>query len=111
MKPIRALASLVASIAVFAACTLTGPDPDEVLILEIGPTRVECMGAFPQQCLLVRSDSSEDWSYFYDPIEGFTHEEGFLYRVEVLRSRVRNPPADGSSFAYRLIRVLSRTPV
>lgn len=110
MTSARALATLAAALAVLAACTLTGPEPDEVLVLEIGPERVDCMGAFPQQCLLVRSDSSEEWSYFYDHIEGFTYEEGFVYRVEVLRRQIRNPPADGSSVAYRLIRVLSRAP-
>lgn len=41
-------------------------------------------------------------------IEGFDFEEGFRYRIEVERREVADPPADGSSLSYRLLRVLSR---
>lgn len=108
MKRLRALASLAAAVAVLAACGLTGPDRDEMVVLEIGPNLVDCWGPFPRLCMLVRSDPSGEWSFFYDPIEGFEYEEGFVYRVELIRRQVSNPPADGSSVAYRLVRVLSR---
>lgn len=111
MRLLHALATLTVAVSVLVGCGLTGPDPDEIVVFEIGPTTVDCMGEFPQRCMLVRSDPSEEWSFFYGPIEGFTHEEGFLFRVEVLRRKVQNPPADGSSLEYRLIRILSREPV
>jgi hypothetical protein len=60
------------------------------------------------QCLRVRVLPDTSWRLFYDPIEGFTYEEGYRWRLDVERRRVSNPSADGSSLAYRLVRVISR---
>ena len=89
--------------------TLTSAEP-EVLILEVGPETVACVGEMVQRCLQVRAGPEEEWKNFYDPIEGFEHEEGFLYRIEVERTRVPEPLADASSYTYRLLRVLSKEP-
>lgn len=90
-----------------AACGITGPDRD-VITLEIAPNRVPCTGAAPMECLLVRERPGAEWTYFYDHIEGFNHEPGYRYVLRVERREVANPPADGSSVAYRLVRVVSR---
>ncbi len=58
--------------------------------------------------MVVRLGSDTTWTYFYDPIEGFQHEAGFRYRLEVERHTVERPPADGSRFRYRLRRIISR---
>jgi hypothetical protein len=83
----------------------------EVVTLEVGPETVECVGEAVQRCLRVREHPGDAWRNFYDPIQGFTHEEGFLYRLSVLRERVSDPVADQSSFSWRLLRVLSKEPV
>lgn len=59
---------------------------------------------------LVGGDAWGNWQPFYDSIDGFVHEPGFMYDLLVAKRTIRNPPADGSSIAYRLIRILSRTP-
>jgi hypothetical protein len=51
------------------------------------------------------------WRLFYNSIEGFTFEEGYRWRLEVERRRVPNPPADGSSVAYRLVRIVAKEQV
>jgi len=84
-------------------------EPD-VLILEVGPETVECVGEMVQRCLRVRLAPDEAWKNFYDPIEGFEYEEGFLYRIEVERSHVPKPLADASSYEYRLLRIISKEP-
>ncbi len=79
-------------------------------ILEVAPTKVDCVGVAPMKCLLVR-ESGGDWRNFYAPIEGFNFVEGSRYRLQVKVSQVANPPADGSSLRYQLVRVLDKMPV
>ena len=90
-----------------AACGVTNPDR-EVVTLEVAPNRVPCVGEGVQECLLVREPSDREFRYFYETIEGFTHEPGYRYVLRVERREVRNPPVDASNVAYRLVRMLSR---
>ena len=80
------------------------------MTLEVDAHRVACTGEARTQCLRVRVLPDTSWRLFYDRIEGFTYEQGYRWRLEVERRRVPNPPADGSSVAYRLVRVISRQP-
>lgn len=105
----RALATfLYVAVPAVVACGTRHPSAAEVLTLEVGPHMVDCTGEAPRRCLLVRRESEQSWTYFYDTIEGFAHEDGFRYRLEVDRQRVANPPQDGSSYRYRLLRVIVR---
>ena len=84
------------------------PAGAERLTLEVGPTQVSCTGEARTRCLRVRVLPDTAWLRFYDAIAGFRFEEGFRWRLEVERQRVPNPPADGSSLSYRLIRVIAK---
>jgi len=100
---------LVASLlGAVAACDLMGL---------LGPTRrtylvdhhpAECQGEALSLCLLVKEAGDQDYDFMYDGIEGFVHEWGFVYTIEVDEHRVRNPPADGSSVRRVLRRVVSK---
>ena len=94
---------------VLLACGFRGSQGQE-MTLEVAPNTVDCEGQMPQRCLLVRERPEEEWRRFYDRIEGFTHEEGYRYRIPVLRERVTHPLADASAFSYRLLEVLSKEP-
>ncbi len=48
------------------------------------------------------------WQNFYNTIIGFDYLSGYSYRLLVLETKLDNPPADGSSLSYSLIRVLSK---
>jgi hypothetical protein len=50
------------------------------------------------------------WQLFYDPIDGFVYEPAYLYTLRVARRVIVNPPADGSSAAFRLLEILSKVP-
>jgi hypothetical protein len=91
------------------SCSLFEPNDD--LVLYVGAQRVDCVGVGPQKCLLVKEQPQAEWQYFYDSIEGFTHEVGYEYKLLVTRRRIANPPADASSLSYRLVRVLERKSV
>lgn len=83
---------------------------EEILTLEIARNSVPCVGEMTGMCIQVRTPGETEWRKFYDPIEGFRHEEGTAYVLEVGRREVEDPPADGSAFRYRLIRVIDEDP-
>lgn len=102
--PILALVTLSACTS-SASANLDGEE--EILVLEVAPHTVSCVGEMAGRCIQVRGPGEEEWRIFYHTIDGFEHEEGFQYRLRVARREVPNPPADGSAYAYRLIEVLS----
>ena len=97
------------TLVVSTGCSLL-TDPSETLVLEVAETRVSCWGEGPLQCYVVRFGNSGESVAFYDEIRGFEHTPGIRYRLLVERTEVENPPADGSSYAYRLERILSSEP-
>jgi hypothetical protein len=104
----RFLSPLAALLAVLAGCGLTDPPARDRLTLHVAPHTAECVGAAQGRCLLVREEPRAEWSLFHDPIAGFSHEPGFAYTLRVERRRVPDPPADGSAYEYRLLRILAR---
>jgi len=92
-----------------SACGDVGPNV-KVVTLEVAATRVPCHGFVATECIQVREPPAADWTYFYDPIEGFDYQPGFEYTIRVAVSPVLNPPQDGSSRTYRLVAVLRKEP-
>lgn len=108
MVRILATTLVVSSGLVMSACRSVIPPEEEVLTYEVAPYTAECVGEAVQECLVVRKEGEQDWTYFYSQIEGFSYEEGYWYRILVSRRHVPDPPADGSSFEYELVEVLER---
>jgi heat shock protein HslJ len=84
------------------------PQINEAVTVFVAPELADCVGVGPQKCMQVKFNSEEEWTFFYDQIEGFTYEEGFSYELLVTVSEVENPPADGSSLRYTLVDVVSK---
>lgn len=82
----------------------------EMITVYVGPQLVECVGVAPQQCMQVKLSPEDDYTLFYDQIEGFEYVPGYEYELRVLVEPVENPPADGSSRRYSLVEEVSRTP-
>lgn len=60
-------------------------------------------------CLLVKEKENADWTkLFPGEIEGFTYEEGYAYKLSVQKTTLANPPADGSLYKYKLLKILSK---
>ncbi|HEY0022923.1 MAG TPA: DUF4377 domain-containing protein [Longimicrobium sp.] len=106
----RCLLLLALVVPNLSGCGILEPTTGRLLTLHVGPQTVDCVGFVPQQCLLVKERPNDEWTYFYGSIGGFDFEPGYLYVLQVRRRSIRNPPADGSSFEYHLIRVVSREP-
>lgn len=98
----------------------TAPEPDTatadpsatrgVRTLFVYDKRVDCEGAMPMRCLLVREREDDEWTYFYSTIEGFEYEESYRYELRVAVESVPNPPMDAPSRRYRLLEVVSKQP-
>lgn len=106
--PLRILLA-AALVVVAAACDPVASDRRVQDIL-VAPELQPCYGVGPQLCMYVRPYGSPIWEYFHGEIEGFVFEPGFEYLIRVERTILKNPPADGSIFRYRLIDIIRKTP-
>lgn len=62
---------------------------------------------YPQMCLRVMDeDFPGEWrNLSMNAIEGFEYEIGHMYTIRVRRTILANPPADASSYTYRLLSI------
>lgn len=81
---------------------------DEKIFI-VASNTVDCTGIAPMKCLQVKEKESDNWGNFYSNIEGFTFEPGFEYVLRVRTEKSTNPPMDGSSIKYTLVKQVSKT--
>ncbi|MFD0701640.1 DUF4377 domain-containing protein [Myroides pelagicus] len=87
---------------------LTTEELEDIVTLYVSSEKSDCAGVAEMKCLLVKETEDAPWELMYDTIEGFVYEEGYEYNLEIRRENVTNPPADGSSIRYVLIREISK---
>lgn len=75
----------------------------------IASQTVDCTGVAPMKCLQIKEKESDSWGNFYSNIEGFTYEPGFEYVLKIKTEKIQNPPMDGSSIKYTLVKQVSKT--
>ncbi|MEN4761123.1 MULTISPECIES: DUF4377 domain-containing protein [unclassified Chryseobacterium] len=75
----------------------------------VGPQTADCTGVAPMKCLQVKETPNGEWTNFYTNIDGFTYEPGYEYVLKVKTEKIANPPADGSSIKYTLVKQVSKT--
>ncbi len=74
----------------------------------VADTKADCYGVSNRPCLQVKEKPGEPYALFYSGIDGFTYEEGYNYKLEIMRVKRENPPADASAYTYYLIKVLNK---
>ena len=77
-------------------------------ILIIGPYRTTCTGAFEQECYLEFNEEAQKWFFFYDGIDGFDYEPGYIYTLKVSVFEYAYEIQDAGIYDYRLIEVLDK---
>lgn len=77
-------------------------------IFYVADTKGDCYGVGKGLCLQVKEKPDEPYALFYSGIEGFSYEEGYHYKLEVMRVKRERPPADGSAYNYYLINIISK---
>ncbi len=88
--------------------SLTAKSCDETKHIYIANHLVDCEGVAPQKCMLIKEKIVDEWTTFYDQIEGFEYEEGYEYLLNVKIKIIKNPPADGSNLEYTLVEVFEK---
>ena len=87
-------------------------DSDNEFIIKIKDSKVNCSGYEGQtECYLVQRGNligTQQWEYFYEQIEGFNYQSGFIYTLKVKSVKVENPPMDAPWIKYFLIKELSK---
>ncbi len=100
MKNIFAVRTLAISLVVgLSACSKT---------IYIAPQKVDCLGMADQKCFLIRYKPGDNWIMNSGSIAGFDYEEGFEYKVKVVREKVPGPVQGVGAINYRVVKVLSK---
>lgn len=94
-----------------ASCNLFQKSKEKTIL--IGSFTQPCVaGTMETECIQIKwTKDQAEWQNFYGEIEGFTFERGNEYELIVNEEEVKNPPADASSFIYKLVKEVSKTKV
>lgn len=102
--------AFLAGAFLLTACSMQQTLTQDSLLYVNAQTK-ECSGVGPMTCLQVRTTEDQGWQLFYQKIEGFDFEPGYQYQLQVHKETIANPPADGSSIKYTLVKVISKLEV
>lgn len=103
----RTVLGIIGVLSLFAVALAACSDGAKERLTVASETR-DCYGVGIRQCMLVKHNAAEPWTFFYGNIEGFEYEPGYEYVLEVKTEKVENPPADASSLKYSLVKIVSR---
>lgn len=110
MKSIIKLFFLSIIFVSITQCSVQTSENTSLKTLFISAEQKDCSnGAGTQKCMLVKEKPTDQWTYFYNQIDGFTYQPGYDYVLTVSTTKISNPPADASSIKYTLIRQISKT--
>ena len=101
---------VITLLAVTACKKRIGPEAPVRLTLQVDSKQGDCSYLVGSgNCLLIREYESEPWLLMYKSIEGFTHEPGYTYTVEVWRQTLPiERIADALPYRYVLIQVIDK---
>ena len=99
----------ILSITLIFLCIIIGcgrEAHEEILI--IGPYKTTCVGAFEQECYLEFNEESQRWEFFYEGIQGFDFEPGFIWTLKVSLHEREEGIQDVGRYEYRLVSVIDK---
>ncbi|MET3730508.1 DUF4377 domain-containing protein [Moheibacter stercoris] len=79
----------------------------------VAGTMVDCIGVGKMNCIQIQvGDKIEkgNWTLFYNDIDGFVYEPGYIYKL-IVREEIlptENLPADVSNLKVSLVKVLKK---
>lgn len=96
--------TLIAIVVLTASC-------DKTKIIYVADSMVDCEGLSEQKCFQIKENKEDDWALLYDTIEGFEYKEGYLHKIEVTISKIKNPVSEGSKLKYKLNNIIYQEPI
>jgi len=109
MKHFGSTVAVVLSLLLMTACS-----NKNTMVMWVSGVKTECIGTVDQElCLNVYEGDdvdSAEWKPFYDNIEGFEFEEGYMKKIKVKKKVLDGDkvPADGSSIEYKMTSELEK---
>ena len=82
---------------------------EHIEIITIGPHIQTCYGAHGERdCMMEYNEDSGRWEFFYESIQGFDFEPGFIYTLEVRLEDRGTEIQDVGRYAYHLVKVIEK---
>ena len=81
---------------------------EHIEIITIGPYMKRCQGFIEQDCYLEYNEDSEQWEFFYESIQGFDFEPGYIYTLEVRLEDRGTEIQDVGRYAYHLVKLIEK---
>ncbi|MCY3743322.1 MAG: DUF4377 domain-containing protein [Candidatus Poribacteria bacterium] len=93
---------------IFLVLTIGCGWDEHIETIIIGPYKVDCVGAFEQECYLEFNEERQRWEFFYEGIQGFDFEPGFIWTLKVSLHEREEGIQDVGRYEYRLVEVLDK---
>ena len=97
-----------------SACGVENPfsllvdEGEHIEIITIGPYTERCQGFIEQDCYLEYNEDSGRWEFFYESIQGFDFEPGYIYTLEVRLEDRGTEIQDVGRYAYHLVKLIEK---
>ena len=97
-------------LALLTACAEIGElfEQEHTEILVLGPHTQRCFGPFEQDCFMEYNEKAGRWHFFYDGIQGFDFEPGYIYTLEVRLEEREAGLQDVGRYSYHLIKIVDK---
>ncbi len=79
---------------------------DKNKTIYVASSLANCENNTSKKCLQVKENQEDEWTVLNNDIEGFEHKAGFLQKIEVKISKIKNPTSDGAVFNYKFIKLI-----
>ena len=106
---------LIFALLFLSACGVENPfssligEEEHIEIITIGPYMQLCYGAHGERdCLTEYNEDSGRWEFFYESIQGFDFEPGYIYTLEVRLEDRGTEIQDVGRYAYHLVKVIEK---
>ena len=107
----KSILVLTVGLLISGAGCESGPHKENLEFLTIGPYTGTCYGLAEQECFLAYNQANRRWEFFYEEIQGFAFEPGFVYILEVRVEDLGTEILDAGRYAYHLTGIFSKREV
>lgn len=109
----------IAILAIFSSCATSSSSASSSTsststeaVYWVNGKKSDCVGVGKKDCLEIQkgdTKNANNWKLFYDSIDGFNYEEGYVYKLLVKEENALKPvAADASLKNYKLVRVMQK---
>jgi len=74
----------------------------------VSDRRVSCTANGFNNCMQIKYTKNGDWEPYYTTIDGFTYEEGYEYKLKVIKYNANSDKSTEPVMRYRLTKIVSK---